>query len=189
MRPKLLIIGHARHGKDTVCDILNKEFGFKFTSSSWFCAERVVLPALKSFHSPTRQADLLEANHNLYDEVPTYGTAEECFNDRHNWRDLWYDLISDYNRKWPARLGTEIFEENDVYCGLRSAREFHALRASGVLGATVWVDRSKHLPPEPRSSNTVEPWMADFVIDNNESLDDLHSWVVNLAYSQGWVNA
>ena len=32
--PKLLIIGHARHGKDTVAEILRDTHGYDFVSSS-----------------------------------------------------------------------------------------------------------------------------------------------------------
>ncbi|MNL63682.1 hypothetical protein D3C87_1878370 [compost metagenome] len=37
----------------------------------------------------------------------------------------------------------------------------------------IWVDASDRLPPEDASSCTVEPWMADFVLDNNGTLEDL----------------
>ncbi len=45
--PKLLIIGNARHGKDTVCDILREEFNYSFRSSSDFCAEKFIYNELK----------------------------------------------------------------------------------------------------------------------------------------------
>jgi len=37
--PKLLVIGHGRHGKDTVCEILRDKYGFSFESSSQFCSK------------------------------------------------------------------------------------------------------------------------------------------------------
>ena len=36
MLPKLLVVGHGRHGKDTVCEML-EAYGYTFQSSSKFC--------------------------------------------------------------------------------------------------------------------------------------------------------
>ena len=38
-KPKVLVLGYGRHGKDTVCEMLEQDYGFQFTSSSMFCAE------------------------------------------------------------------------------------------------------------------------------------------------------
>lgn len=151
--PKLLIIGNARHGKDTVCDILKQEFGYNFRSSSDFCAEKFIYAALK----------------------PKYGytTYEECFEDRHNHRAEWYDMIHAYCQDDYARLGREIFAENEIYCGLRNKAEFHAMKNTGVFDYAIWVDRSDHLPAEDKSSMSLEIWMANYVIDNNGTLSDL----------------
>lgn len=151
--PKLLVIGHGRHGKDTVCDILKENYGFKFQSSSEFCAKKFIYNALKSKYG--------------------YKNYDECFVDRHNRRVEWFDLIHEYCRGDYARLGRDIFAENDIYCGLRNKAEFHAMRNTGVFDYCIWVDRSDHLPPEDLKSMNLEIWMADFVIDNNGTLEDL----------------
>ena len=151
--PKLLIIGNARHGKDTVCDILREEFGYSFRSSSDFCAEKFIYDELKVKYG--------------------YTTYAQCFEDRHNHRAEWYDMIHAYCKDDYARLGREIFAENSIYCGLRNKGEFHAMRNTGVFDYAVWVDRSDHLPQEDRSSMSLEIWMADYVIDNNGLLEDL----------------
>ena len=151
---KIVVMGYARHGKDTVCELLANKYGLKFTSSSWFCAERIAFPALKDKYG--------------------YKDVEECYNDRSNHRAEWFDLITAHNTPDKATLGREIFEENDVYCGIRNAREFHALRNAGVFHWSIWVDATERgMPVEDKSSCTVEPWMADFVLDNNGSLEDL----------------
>jgi translation elongation factor EF-1alpha len=36
---KLLVIGHGRHGKDTVCEMLRDDYGYTFESSSKFCSK------------------------------------------------------------------------------------------------------------------------------------------------------
>lgn len=158
--PKLLIIGNARHGKDTVCDILQEEFDYKFRSSSDFCAEKFIYRELKDKYG--------------------YSTYEQCFLDRHNHRAEWYDMIHEYCRDDHARLGREIFAENSIYCGLRNKSEFWAMRNARIFDHAVWVDRSNHLPQEDSSSMTLEPGMADYVIDNNGTLANLRFNTVEL---------
>lgn len=151
-RRKILVLGHARHGKDTVSDIMT-QWGLEFTSSSMFCAEHVMMP--------------------LIGEKYGYTSVEQCFEDRGNHRAEWYDAIRDYNRPDASALGRAIFERHDIYCGLRSKAEFNALKNAGVFDVAVWVDASDRVPPEGRESCTVEPWMADYVVDNNGSEIDL----------------
>ena len=90
-------------------------------------------------------------------------------------------MIHDYCRDDYARLGRDIFAENDIYCGLRNKIEFHAMRNTGVFDYCIWVDRSDHLPLEDRSSMNLEIWMADYVIDNNGTLEDLRRGTRQLA--------
>ena len=46
IKPKLLVIGYGRHGKDTVSEILCREMGLNYQSSSEFCAGHVMFPTL-----------------------------------------------------------------------------------------------------------------------------------------------
>lgn len=146
-----MIIGYGRHGKDTVCDILKTYYGYTFQSSSMFCAELFIFNTLKERYG--------------------YTSVEQCYEDRHNHRSEWYNLIKDYNREDPSLLGRQLYRQYDIYCGLRNAAEFHALRNAGIFDYSIWVDRSEHLPPESSDSISVKPWMADYTIDNNGSLD------------------
>lgn len=150
---KLLIIGHGRHGKDTVCEMLRDDYGYSFESSSQFCSTLFIYDQLK---------DLYE-----------YANEEQCYADRHNHRAEWYDAICAYNVPDAARLGREMFAAYDIYCGLRNKKEFHAMKNTGVFDYAIWIDRSDHLPPESKDSMSLEPWMADFTIDNNGTLEDL----------------
>ncbi len=152
-KPKILILGYARHGKDTVCELLEASHGFRFVSSSYFCAAKVVYPVLKSLYR--------------------YETIHACFNDRSNHRAEWYDAIKAFNTPDPTALGRAIFENYDIYCGIRHHTEFQALRNAKVFDLSIWVDASDRVPPEDRSSCTVLPWMADFVLDNNRDLSAL----------------
>jgi dephospho-CoA kinase len=54
------------------------------------------------------------------------------------------------------------------------------MRNTGVFDHCVWVDRSDHVPLEDRSSMNLEIWMADHVIDNNGTLEDLERNTCNL---------
>jgi hypothetical protein len=168
--PRILVIGHARHGKDLVSEMLRDDYGMAFTSSSQFCAEHVVWNAIHEGFAIGLPA-LQNAKLKMLQGV--YASSNECFEDRKNHRTLWYELIAAYN--WPdaSMLGRAIFEDNNVYCGLRSSREFNALKNAGLYDLCIWVDRKKYVKPESKESCTVEPWMADNVLDNNGSLEDL----------------
>jgi hypothetical protein len=153
MKLKLLVIGHGRHGKDTVCEILSDKYGYSFESSSRFCSKLFIYNMLKDKYG--------------------YADEEECYADRHNHRAEWYDAICNYNVPDAARLGREIFRAHDIYCGLRNKREFFAMKNTGVFDKAIWVDRLNHLPPENKNSMSLEQWMADYTIDNNGSLEEL----------------
>jgi hypothetical protein len=163
--PKLLVIGHGRHGKDTVCELLRDQYQFVFRSSSDFCAERFIYLALRDKYG--------------------YNSYAQCYDDRHNRRAEWFNMIHDYCKNDYARLGREIFKENHIYCGLRNKAEFHAMRNTGVFDYCIWVDRADHLPLEDRSSMNLDIWMADYVIDNNGTLSDLHRNTCQLAQHIG----
>lgn len=150
---KLLVIGHGRHGKDTVCEMLRDKYGYSFESSSRFCSKLFIYNDLKDKYG--------------------YADEDECYADRHNHRAEWYNAICDYNIPDPARLGREIFKEHDIYCGLRNKKEFHAMKNTGVYDYAIWVDRSDHLPNESKTSMSLEQWMADYTIDNNGTLEEL----------------
>ena len=150
---KLLVIGHGRHGKDTVCEILQQNYNLSFESSSRFCSKLFIYDMLKDKYG--------------------YADEEECYADRHNHRAEWYNAICDFNKGDGARLGREIFKEHDIYCGLRNKREFYAMKNTNVFDCAIWVDRSDHLPLEAKDSMSLEQWMADFTIDNNGDLNEL----------------
>jgi len=105
---KLIVMGHARHGKDTVCEILRDVHGYSFKSSSEFCAELFIYDRLKNKYK--------------------YPDFETCYKDRHNHRTEWFNLIHDYCSKDLARLGRQIFSKYDIYCGIRNCWEFKAMK-------------------------------------------------------------
>ena len=156
----LLIIGHGRHGKDTVAELLAERLDLKIASSSHFIAEKVTYPALKDLYG--------------------YPDVEACFEDRHNHRAEWYNLIRDYNTPDLSRLAREIFAENDVYIGMRNKEELDACNEIRLFDIVVWVDAGDRLPPEPTDSMTITASDADYLICNNGTLSELSEMVDNL---------
>lgn len=154
-RPRILVLGSARHGKDTVAEMLRDLYGLRFSSSSMFCAERVLMPYFR------------------YHGVP-YATAEECYADRVNHRATWFQQIEAYNDPDRSRLAREMLEAgNDMYVGMRSAKEF--AEARGLFDHVVWVDAfGRGLPQEDPSSFDI-PYdnLTMHVIDNGGTLEDL----------------
>lgn len=140
---KLLVIGHGRHGKDTLCEVLRDEFGMNFVSSSEFCAKNVVWPVMKHC---------------------SYLNWEECYNDRHNHREEWFNIIADYNKHEPDRLAKAILEKHDIYCGMRNIKEFEV--AVQHFDLVVWVENPR-LVDEDISSFSIPREEADFVIVND----------------------
>ena len=157
---KLLIIGHARHGKDTVAEFLKRDFHFQFKSSSIAASEIFLFDALKDKYG--------------------YTTPEECFEDRVNHRAEWHDLIVDYNRENPSRLAEEIFKDNEIYVGMRSGRELKDCREKELIDIIigVWDNRK---PEEPKDSFDIDFWNeCDIIIPNSGSLNDLEKRVILL---------
>jgi len=151
LRPKLIVVGHARHGKDTFCERL-ETFGYKWVSSSWAAGEIAVWPHMK-------------------DQYPDF---QACFADRGNHRDFWFNAIRDYNTPDLSRLAREIFTTSDIYCGMRRKEELSACKEQKVCHFVIFIDAALRLPLEPKTSMTVEAWQANHVMTNNGTLEEFH---------------
>lgn len=154
---KVLILGHGRHGKDTVAEMMHEMYGIVFKSSSWAAAEIFIYNQLRAWG---------------YD----YSSFEECYEDRHDHRALWKSLITKYNARDRARLCREILRTNDCYVGMRCELEYAASRH--MFTHVVWVDALKRLPEDPTMTISRDPSMI--VIDNNGTLKHLEQQVKDL---------
>jgi hypothetical protein len=165
---KLMIIGHARHGKDTVAEQLQKRYRMKFVSSSVWCAENIMMSAFlkKAKATPDKSRSSGCA------EFP-YGSVKECFEDRVNHREFWHKTIAEYCEADLPRVGLQILDANDIYVGCRNFREFEALKACAAFDFSIWVDASKRLPPEDERSMGLFPWQADYILDNNGTIEQM----------------
>lgn len=150
--PSLLIIGPARHGKDTLAELLRDKFGLKFVSSSQACADIFIYDALKEKYG--------------------YETPEECFEDRVNHRQEWYEMICEYNSEDKARLAKEILKTTDCYVGMRDRGEIKECMKQGLFDLIVWVDASDRLPLEGKESFNIDMSCADIIIQNNGTLEN-----------------
>lgn len=157
----LIVTGYSRHGKDTVCEELER-FGFSWASSSLWACSRIVYPALASVYG--------------------YTSLDECFADRMNHRKEWHDLIAAYNKGNLTRLARDIFSSKDIYCGMRNINELAACRRAGLVDAVVWVDAYQRLGHKDTSDIcSITKDDADFIIDNNCNEMRLRQKVRNIA--------
>lgn len=159
--PKLLIIGHGRHGKDTAAWLLHDMFGMTYQSSSLAAARIFIYDELKELYG--------------------YSSFDECYEDRHNHRAEWFNLITTYNTPDKTRLARAIMATSDCYVGMRDREEILACMDAGVFNLVVWVDSTgRGLPTESRDSFDIDMDIADIVIYNNGSTSDLKNKLARL---------
>lgn len=144
---KIMVCGYARHGKDQFCEYM----GIPFNSSSRVALDKVIWGAI---------------GHKFADK-------DECYEQRVDHRSTWYNLIKAYNTPDLTRLCRDIFEENDIYCGIRDREEFLAAKQQRLFDLSIWVDASDRIPPEDSNSCTLTPADCDIIVTNNGSLYDL----------------
>ncbi len=147
VRPKFFLIAHAQHGKGTTSEQLEELYGIKCESSSYIATQEFI-----------------------YDEIKDefgYESLAECYEDRVNHRDLYYNKILGYNTPNKARLGSLIFSKVDGYDGIRDDTEFLANKSFIQYDFAIWIDASNRKPLEPKSSMKITEDMADCLLDNN----------------------
>jgi dephospho-CoA kinase len=159
---KILIIGHARHGKDTVAEFMRDLYGFKFESSSAAAARIFLFEALKHKYN--------------------YQSYGECFEDRINHRAEWYQLICEYNKNDRARLAKDILKDGDIYVGMRDDSEIEVCKYQGVFDFIIGVYDPRK-PLESADSFNIDLFKySDIIIENSGSLSDLSDLVRSLGY-------
>lgn len=159
---KILIIGHARHGKDTVGELFESIAGLKAISSSYILAREFLY-------------DLMNTKYGQ-----NYKTFEECYEDRHNFRKEWYDEITEYNKDDKARTAKLILNEAEIYVGMRNNDEVIECVNQNLFDLIIWVDASERHWPENKSSFNITKNVADIIIENNGTLEDLEHKIERL---------
>jgi len=151
-RTGIVVLGMKQHGKDTFCEHLRDTFGVTFASTSRFMCDNGLFEQLKDSHG--------------------YATADACFNDRDNHRQLWYNEINRYCTPDGARLIREIFAVKDICCGPRHRVEFDLAKAEGLVNFVIWIDADERLPSEANDSMTLTKADADVILTNNSTEAD-----------------
>lgn len=157
---KMLIVGHARHGKDTVAAMIQELTGAKFKSSSIAAAEIFLYDKLKDKYG--------------------YKTFVDCFNDRVNHRAEWHEEIKNFNKHDKARLAKIIMEDNDIYVGMRDKDEINKCIEDKIFDVIIGVFNPR-LELEPSSSFNFEfKEVCDYIIQNRGTLEELKESVKDL---------
>lgn len=146
---KFAICGHGRSGKDTVSKWLKEHTRLRYQESTSEAAAKLCYQCLRDKYG--------------------YSTVKEAFEDRHNHRQEWAEIIWEYNEPDGIRLYRDMLEVSDVLNGVRRASEFDALRREGMLDLTIWIDRD--VPNDP--SLEYDSNACDLIIPNYGTLDDL----------------
>jgi hypothetical protein len=149
--PRVLILGHARHGKDTFAEYISKHSNLNFKSSSEAAAEVV------------------------FSQIDGYNTVQECFEDRVNHRLLWRDLLIKYNTPNATKLAEKILSESNLYVGMRSLHEFNAAVNKNLFDYIFYVTALNRLKSTDPSLDIDYNPKTMILIDNNETLSELES--------------
>ena len=161
-KPKILIIGHARHGKDTVAEIMRDKWGLKFISSSVFVGEEIIWPLWGK------------------DRYPNF---DAMFADRVNYRSTWFNLIAAYNTPDMTKTATTMFSRGyDIYVGMRRKAELQACANAQIFDKIIWVEASKRHEPEKLDSMELNEYMSDIRINNNGTLSELEANLMGLQH-------
>jgi len=171
-RQKFLILGHGRHGKDTVAELMHKHYGISYISSSFaLCKE--IFPALDAALGYTSMMD----GAGEYIDMTEQDFIEYAFQDRSNHRLLWKELITLYNTPDKSALCKLILSQADCYVGLRCDKEYEASRC--LFDHILWVDARKRKPYEDTMLVKFDP-IHMIWIDNNGTLEELEDTVKQL---------
>ena len=164
---KILIISNqANCGKDEVAKILQKNFGFKYGSSSEYALNIFLL-------------DILWKEYGV-----KFDTVEEAMEAKQNddaLRQIFHEEIKLFNSEDKARLAKIIMRDNDIYVGMRAVDELNECVRQGVFDIVVGVTREGVEEESRKSNNIVLDRDCDLVIPNNGTLEELEVIVGNVA--------
>jgi len=147
---KLLIIGHGRHGKDTVAQMISDCTGLTFESSSKSAAKIFIYDKLQNKYN--------------------YKNFNECYEDRVNHRAEWHNLICEYNRDNKSKLAKKITSLNDMYVGMRSNEEIEKCIKDNIFDYIIGVFDPKK-PLEPKNSFNIDLFEKSDIIFITGDLD------------------
>lgn len=157
----LAICGPGRAGKDTASEWFAQNTTLRYCRSTSQAAKLICFNALRLRYG--------------------YKTAEEAFEDRHNHRKEWAQLMWEHNQPDGVTLYRGMLRDNDILNGIRRKQELDACRAFGLVDLVLWIDRDVAVDP----SLDFEQDEADIVIPNNRSLRELFCRLARFAHCAG----
>jgi hypothetical protein len=165
----LILLGHGRHGKGTFGKIALAVFALAAGSSSAVANDLFMYEQLKDKYG--------------------YTSAEQCYADRANHRQEWFEGILAFNTPNRTALAEAVFQRFPIYDGIRSRLEFDGIRRKGLFSLAIWIDGSERHPLEPGTSFELTKADADIVIDNNTTPLEFFAKVVNALRMMGYPTA
>ena len=157
IKTTFLVLGHKEHGKSTLAQMICDKTGLKVEDSSMAAARIFIYDSLRE----------------KYD----YQSFEECYTDRRNRRQEWFDLIADYNKENETRLAEQILQDNNGYVGMRRIEELRESNRKELFDVVIGIYDPRK-PLESADSNTINPLTdSDILIWNDGDLEQLEKKV------------
>lgn len=160
---KLMILGHARHGKDTVAEIIADYKKIKHRPSSWYIARNIVYPILADKYG--------------------YQSTIECFQDRANHRKEWQQIIDDVCGDDSALVIRMVLKNQDIYTGCRNINQYFKAKEESLFDYTIWVNGFSRAFEDPTMKITSD--VADYIIYNDGTLYELKKKVYKMINELG----
>jgi hypothetical protein len=174
VKKKLCIVGHGRHGKDTIADWFDEWTDLVHPGSlSWFLATAMV--GRREF-PPGFDAKVLAI------EVDPFSVVRRLWNRRHDDREFWKAYGTRLREREPGILIKTALGHGDMVVGCRDKAEIDYLRSENLVDLIIWVERAGF-----EKDPTIEfgPEVADIVILNDTDVAGLTNKVERLAKFAG----
>ena len=145
---KVLILGSARHGKDTIAEMLYSEFGLTFTSPKQTEVRFFIFERLKDLYG--------------------YKSVSECYEDRQHHRNEWHELIQEYIKDDKTRIASDLLKTVDIYIGMRDESELIPCLEANLFDIVIGIINTT-LPIEPISSMNIDVKKYSNILILNDS--------------------
>ena len=178
-RPKILIIGSGRHGKDEVARILSEKYGFSFQSSSWLAAE-AIFPVLQAVFGFESVQEAFDNRHADFQAALFTGRKQLSRTHRGSLRKVWKECIQALDDQWIA----DAIRDYDMFVGMRTRKDYN--KFSSWFDETVWVDASERVEyREPADVLELNEHDASYILRNNGTLECLEEAVHHMVQGFG----
>jgi hypothetical protein len=158
---RIIIAGEGEVGKDAVAQSIQKQLGVSHQSSSFAVKDKV-----------------FESSKYLQFK---YQSPMEAWENRRLDRKEWYLRICEITAIDKSAVARMIFEESDIYVGMRNHQELKATVACGLCDLSVWIRSDIWGSGESEESNTITPEMCDIEFSNNcKTLEELDAKVLRV---------